>query len=134
MTNAQSEPGPKPAGWVLYDGECGFCSRWLALWKPTLERRHFGVCDLQHAAEHGIVSIPEENLLDDLLIVLPDGSIVRGADAYLYAMRRIWWALPFWALFTLPGFHGLFWWGYRRFAANRYCIPGQRQPRPPPAP
>jgi hypothetical protein len=26
-------------GWVLYDGACGFCSRWIPLWRPVLGSR-----------------------------------------------------------------------------------------------
>src|SRR5712671_123533 len=43
-------PRTQPAkGWVLYDGECGFCSRWLRFWQPTLAKRGFDSVALARA-------------------------------------------------------------------------------------
>jgi hypothetical protein len=50
------------------------------------------------------------------------GALQSGADAYLYVARRIWWAWPFYAIFSLPGFNSVLWWGYRNFNRNRYRI------------
>jgi predicted DCC family thiol-disulfide oxidoreductase YuxK len=38
---------PSEEGWVLYDGDCAFCVRWLNLWRPVLCRRGFEVDTLQ---------------------------------------------------------------------------------------
>jgi predicted DCC family thiol-disulfide oxidoreductase YuxK len=109
-------------GWILYDGQCGFCHRWVLLWRKTVERRGFGVKDLQSAHAQGSLQVPQENLLDDIRVVTPDGGCVTGADAYLLVARRIWWAWPFYAIFSLPGFHGLLWRGYRLINRNRYHL------------
>lgn len=34
-------------GRVLYDGDCGFCARWVEFWRPTLERRRITIAALQ---------------------------------------------------------------------------------------
>jgi len=34
-------------GWVLYDGACGFCSRWAPLWERALAKRGFLIAPLQ---------------------------------------------------------------------------------------
>ena len=38
---------PAPSAWVLYDGACGFCSRWVPFWKNTLAKRGLGIASLQ---------------------------------------------------------------------------------------
>ncbi len=109
-------------GWILYDGGCGFCFRWVHLWERVVERRGFVVKDLQSAFADGSLPIPQGNLLDDILVLTRSGKLESGADAYLYVSRRIWWAWPFYVIFRLPGFHWLLWRGYRWFNQNRYRI------------
>jgi predicted DCC family thiol-disulfide oxidoreductase YuxK len=116
-------PASQPtAGWILYDGECSFCFRWVHIWEGVVGRRGFVVKDLQSASLDGTLQVSPENLLDDIRVLTRDGQVVSGADAYLYVTRRIWWAWPFYAIFRLPGFNRLLWWGYRTFARNRYCV------------
>jgi predicted DCC family thiol-disulfide oxidoreductase YuxK len=115
-----------PVAWVLYDGACGFCSRWVPFWKGTLAKRGIGIARLQ---EPWVVErleskgVATENLLDDLrILVAESGDLIPGADAYRWAFRRIWWAWPFWALSVTPGLRRLFDRSYRAFAENRYRV------------
>ena len=115
-----------PLAWVLYDGACGFCSRWVPFWKGTLAKRGIGIATLQ---EPWVVErleakgVATENLLDDLrILVAGSGNVIPGADAYRWAFRRIWWATPLWLLSVTPGFRRLFDRGYRAFAENRYRV------------
>ena len=110
------------SGWILYDGECGFCFRWVHLWESVVVRRGFALQDLQSASVDGSLHISPENLLDDLLVLTPSGKLETGADAYLFVARQIWWAWPFYALFSRPGFRWILWLGYRWFNRNRYRI------------
>jgi predicted DCC family thiol-disulfide oxidoreductase YuxK len=112
----------EPGGWILYDGACGFCSRWVRLWKKIVERRRFVLKDLQSAAVDGSLNIPTENLLDDIRVLTRSSEVISGADAYLYVARRIWWAWPFYAVFRLPGFNWVLWRVYRWVNRNRYRI------------
>lgn len=32
------EPRGWPRGWVVYDGDCGLCAKWVPFWAPTLRR------------------------------------------------------------------------------------------------
>lgn len=109
-------------GWILYDGCCGFCFRWVHIWEKVIERRGFALKDLQSARDDGSLKIPHENLLDDILILTGDGRLESGADAYLFVARRIWWAWPFYGVFSLPGFNWVLWQSYRWFNHNRYRI------------
>ena len=121
LADQESESAPPREGWILYDGGCGFCFRWVHYWKKTVEPRGFAIKDLQSASAEGIL-LGKENLLDDIRVVTRSGQSVSGADAYLYVARRIWWAWPFYAIFSLPFFNWILWRGYRWFNRNRYRI------------
>jgi predicted DCC family thiol-disulfide oxidoreductase YuxK len=119
----QIDEGSVPrGGWILYDGRCGFCIRWVHLWEKVVERRGFALKDLQSARDDGSLNVPQESLLDDIRVLTREGDLVSGAEAYLHVARRIWWAWPFYALFSLPGFNSVLWWGYRWFNRNRYRV------------
>ena len=118
----ESRAMPPRVGWILYDGGCGFCFRWVHSWEKVIERRGFALKDLQSARDDGSLKIPQHNLLDDILVLSSDGKLQSGADAYLSVARRIWWAWPFYVIFRLPGFNWMLWQGYRWFNRNRYRI------------
>ncbi len=117
-----TKPSRPAKGWVLYDGECGFCSRWLLFWQPTLAKRGFSIATLQEPWVAERLRLPPDKLIYDIRLLTCEGESVSGADVYLYVTRRIWWAWPFYAVFSLPGFNRLIHTGYRWFAQNRYCV------------
>jgi predicted DCC family thiol-disulfide oxidoreductase YuxK len=110
------------AGWVLYDDSCGICRRWAMFLKNPLHRRGFEIAPLQAAWVIEKLHLNDADLLSDLRLLKPDGSQLCGADAYRYAMRRIWWALPLYLLSIVPGCRTIFNWCYRTFADNRHRI------------
>jgi predicted DCC family thiol-disulfide oxidoreductase YuxK len=122
LPDHESESALPRKGWILYDGGCGFCFRWVHLWKMIVERRGFAIKDLQSASVDGGLQILQENLLDDIRVLTRTGKLESGANAYLYVARQIWWAWPFYAMFSLPGFNWMLWRGYRWFNRNRYRI------------
>jgi lipase maturation factor 1 len=109
-------------GVVLYDGQCGFCSRWVKYWAGTLGRRGFAIASLDEPWVAERIKMPHEELLTDIRLLTADGHLISGADVYLYVARRIWWAWPFYAIFSLPGFNWLIHVAYRWFARNRNHI------------
>ncbi|MGD0791556.1 MAG: DUF393 domain-containing protein [Terriglobales bacterium] len=117
-----AENRPLVQGVVLYDGHCGFCSRWVKYWAGTLGRRGFEIALLDEPWVGERLKMPREALLTDIRLLTADGQLISGADVYLYVTRRIWWAWPFYAIFSLPGFNRLIHVGYRWFARNRYCV------------
>jgi len=121
-THQQTKIMSPRRGWILYDGQCGFCYRSVHLWQKVAERRGFAIKDLQSAQSDGSLRISQENLLDDIRVLTLDGKCISGADAYLFVARQIWWAWPFYAVFSLPGPNWLLWRGYRWFNRNRYRI------------
>jgi predicted DCC family thiol-disulfide oxidoreductase YuxK len=90
-------------------------------WTDTLRKRGFAIAPLQDAwVRERLAPSDEEDLLRDLRVLLDGGRELRGADAYRYVMRRIWWAYPLYLLSVLPLLRHLFDWAYRAFADNRY--------------
>lgn len=112
-------------GCVLYDGECAFCARWIEFWRGPLARNGFSVAPLQSERLQEKFHLADHELLNDIRVLTPEGNLVNGADAYLYVMRRIWWAWPLFAIFSVPGLNFIFHRGYRTVANNRYCIAGK---------
>ncbi len=106
-------------GWILYDDECGFCRRWVPFWEPTLRRRGFDVAPLQAPWVQERLKGIDGDPLDDLRLLLRDGNLISGAEAYRYAMRRIWWAYPIFLLSRAPVLSALFDASYRTFARHR---------------
>ncbi len=67
------------------------------------------------------LKMPHEELITDIRLLAAGGQLVSGADVY-YVTRRIWWARPFDAIFSSPGFNRVMQVGYRWFARNRHCV------------
>jgi predicted DCC family thiol-disulfide oxidoreductase YuxK len=109
-------------GVVLYDGHCGFCARWVKYWAGTLRRHGFEIAALEEPWVAERLNMSHEELVTDIRLLTADNELISGADVYLYVTRRIWWAWPFYAIFSLPGFNRLIRVGYRWFARNRYCV------------
>jgi len=112
-------------GWVLYDGQCGFCTGWIKRARGTLERHGFLTEALQAPWVSERLKMPLPELLTDMRLLTHDGRLISGADAYLYVMCRIWWTWPLGILFSLPGLRSMAGYLYRRVAQNRYCINGK---------
>jgi predicted DCC family thiol-disulfide oxidoreductase YuxK len=117
------EPNEKHfTAWVLYDNQCGFCSRWVRFWQSTLAKRGIGIAGLQESWVVERLKLTQTELLHDIRLVTRENTLVSGADVYLHVTRRIWWAWPFYAVFSLPGLTKLLHLGYRWFARNRHRI------------
>jgi len=108
--------------WVLYDRDCGFCSRWVEFWKPTLEKRCITIAGLQEPWVIEQLRRAPSDLLADILMLRATGEIVSGADVYLQVWRRIWWAWLLYGAFSLPGLNRILRRGYRWFNRSRYGV------------
>ena len=107
---------------MLYDGDCGVCSRWVPAWGPMLRRRGLAIAPLQSAWVQERIGLPAADLLSDIQFLQPNGRLLSGAEVYRYLMRRIWWAYPLYLLSRLPGLSQVFEWAYRTFARHRMRI------------
>lgn len=113
----------RPAnGWVLYDGDCGVCSRWVTRSQPLLARLGLAIAPLQSFWVDKATGLPQDVLLTDIRLLLNDGTLVSGANVYRYVLRRFWWSYPGYLLSVAPGFNAVFDWAYRTFAQHRMRI------------
>jgi predicted DCC family thiol-disulfide oxidoreductase YuxK len=131
--NSLKESGPT-RGWVLYDDSCGFCRRWVPFWASTIRHRGYAIAPLQSKWVTERLKLSDDVLIEDLRLLLVDGTQVQGADVYRHVMRRIWWAYPLFLLACTPGLRRLFDLGYRTFAINRFRFSsacGLRRDAPP---
>jgi predicted DCC family thiol-disulfide oxidoreductase YuxK len=111
--------GEPRAGWVLYDGDCGVCSRWVPSWAATLARLGLGIAPLQSSWVQERTGLAPADLLSDIQLLENDGRLISGPNVYRYVMRRLWWAYPLYLLSKTPGLSRVFDWGYRTFARHR---------------
>lgn len=121
-------------GWILFDGTCGFCARWVPFWGPWLRRQGYGFRPLQDPWVRGQTDLDEAALLTDLRLLRADGALVSGAEVYREVLDASPWTRPLAFLTRLPGLRRLFEGGYRLFARHRYRVSqacGWQPPEPP---
>ena len=84
---------------VLYDGTCGFCKTWIARWRE----RTGDAVDYAPSQTEGprFPEIPLSSFAEAVQLVLPDGSVLSGAESVA-------------RLSALPRGRGVFEWVYRR--------------------
>ncbi len=84
------EPPGRPL--LLFDGDCGFCKRWVGRWKSLTGGR----VDYASSQEAGprFPEISAEEFRRSVQLVLPDGRVFEGAEAVFvslsFAPRRKW--------------------------------------------
>jgi len=105
--------------WVLFDGACGFCSRWVPFWSRLLAAHGVGIAPLQASWVRERLGATD-GISDNLRVLESGGRVHVGADAYRFAFRRIPWAWPFDLVSRIPFGRGIFDAAYRAFARNRY--------------
>ncbi len=108
------------SGWVLYDDLCGFCRRWVPMFKKSLAKRRIGVLPSRTEWVGRALGLEPGQTPGDICLLLRDGQTHMGPQAYRYAMRRIWWAYPIYLLSVIPIGRWCFDQGYKTFARNRY--------------
>ena len=113
---------------VIYDGDCQFCqaqvlrlARWdrwsaklsggralsfLSLHDPRVSQRY---PDLTH-----------QMLMEEMYVVDQQRRRHRGADAVRYLSRRLPLLWPVMPILHIPGSAGIWRWGYRQIARQRY--------------
>ena len=108
---------------MIYDGDCGFCGRWIQRWKRTTADRveYLPFQDPSIAAR--FPELPREAFERSVHLVEPDGRVYRGAEAVFRSLAspsKFAWLL--WTYEKIPGVAPLAEWGYRRVASNRVFL------------
>jgi predicted DCC family thiol-disulfide oxidoreductase YuxK len=114
--------GQPETGWVLYDGDCGVCSRWVPSWAPALERHGLAVAPLQSPWLQERTGLSLNDLMSDIQLLERNGRLHSGANVYRFILRRLWWGYPLYLLSLAPGLRQGFDWAYRTFARHRMRI------------
>lgn len=109
-------------GWVLYDGTCPLCRRGARRLGGIVTKRGFRLRPLQLRWVAEVVARQPGPVGDEMLLLLPDGRLKGGVDAYIHLARRVWWAWPLATLARIPGLHFLCRKLYAWVAANRFGI------------
>lgn len=110
------------AGWLFYDADCAFCVRIVQRVAPHLVSRGFGLAPLQDPRVPGLLGLTRTELLREMRLLTAEGNQYGGADAAVFLARKIWWALPLYALAQVPGMKRILRATYRWIAARRNCV------------
>lgn len=116
--------GDAARGWVLYDGNCPFCTGAAARFGSLLRRHHFDLAPLQTSWARKRLGLAFDESLTEMKLMACDETVYGGAEALAQIARRIWWAWPLFALAQIPGVMIFFRVIYRGVAANRHCLNG----------
>jgi lipase maturation factor 1 len=104
---------------LLYDGDCGFCRKWVGRWKDLTGGRVL-YKPYQEAAS-GFPEIDSRRFTQSLQLILPTGEVLQGAEAVFKCLEGVvylrWLS---WSYSHVPGFAGLSEWFYRKTADNRH--------------
>ena len=122
FVNVERTEQGRIAAWVLYDADCGLCSRMARRFAGILIRRRLELLPLQTPWVREQLALSEPELLAEMRLLLPDGKVFGGADAVMEISRRVWWARPLLFLGNLPPGRTLLRVGYRWIARRRSCV------------
>jgi predicted DCC family thiol-disulfide oxidoreductase YuxK len=79
-------PPSKPL--LVFDGDCQFCRRWIARWKNATGEAVDYVSFQELTAAGRFPEIPVENFAEAVHLILPDGSVSRGAEAVFRSLAE----------------------------------------------
>jgi len=113
--------GRHARGWLFFDAECSFCTRFVRRLAPVLKRRGLATAPLQDPRVGALLGMTRKDLLRELRFVLSDGYQYGGFDAVLELAREIWWARPLLWASRIPGMPDLLRAAYHWLAAQRNC-------------
>jgi predicted DCC family thiol-disulfide oxidoreductase YuxK len=111
-------------GWILFDGQCPFCARAAARFHRLLAARRFELLPLQTPWIRSRLGMPDSQLLAEMRLMRPDGTLFGGADAVVEIARHFPWTWPLRQISRVPGAMALLRILYRWCARNRTCAHG----------
>jgi len=75
-----------------------------------------------HHAGTGTPGVATRSVFTEMILELPDGRELGGADAAMEIARHIWWLWPLWLVSRIPGLMIPMRAGYRFIASRRDCL------------
>lgn len=113
--------GRHARGWLFFDANCGFCSRFARWLAPILQRRGFAIAPMQDPRVSALLGVSRVDLLRELRFVVDDGHQYGGVRALLALAQEIWWARPLVWIAAIPGMIDVLHASYRWTAEHRSC-------------
>lgn len=108
--------------WVCYDADCALCVRWAERFRELLARHGFSLVPLQSPTARAALRLPENELLTEMRVITPNGTVLGGADALIYLSHIV--CKPLFGLTRIPGGKPLLRVAYRFLARHRNCNAG----------
>lgn len=113
---------------VLYDGECGLCTRAVARLRRLDSGGRLEFVPLQaQKVKTSFPALKPDSLREEIHVVQPDGRVVAGAEAYRFFCNELPALRAFAPLWHLPGFPALAQAVYRWVACHRHRLGGSRR-------
>ena len=111
-------------GWVLYDADCRYCTTLARRFRAVLAARHFELLPLQTPWVRQKLDLADRELLAEMRLLKPDGSMLGGVDALLEISRPFPLAWPIRQLAQFAAIKNIFHGIYRWIARHRHCAGG----------
>ena len=129
--NTEIAENRKFSGWLLYDGECPWCVRLAAQWQSSLADRNVALLPLQTPWVRRKFALAEDELLQEMRWLRPDGSRLGGADALIEVAGYYRWTWPLRQFLRIPAVHRMAERAYGWVADRRHCQGGSCRVQPP---
>ena len=117
-----AHPMPADVPTLIYDGECGFCSRSMELVRRWDREHRLQYVPFQDEAAVARFGVPLPARAAAMHLILPDGRVFAGADAAPEILRLLpgkhWLAAPF----AVPGVRPIARRVYAWIARRRRCL------------
>jgi hypothetical protein len=77
---------------------------------------------LQSAWVADTIQLPAEEVVEDIRLILADGTLRTGANVYVDLLKRMRWTRPLGIIMGLPGIRSVTWGFYRLINRNRFMV------------
>jgi predicted DCC family thiol-disulfide oxidoreductase YuxK len=103
---------------LIYDGDCGFCRRWVARWRRWTGER------VSYAPSQDVArdfpQIPAQRFRESVVLIEPDGRVSYGAEAAARSLAvRAPGKVLLWIYLRVPAARAFGEWAYRGVARRR---------------
>jgi predicted DCC family thiol-disulfide oxidoreductase YuxK len=113
--------GRHARGWLFYDAECEFCTRFARWLARPLHRRGLATAPLQDPRVAALLGLDAQELLRAIRLVMSDGRQYTGAEALVALGGQFAWARPLVWMSKLPGGPAALRSAYDWMARRRRC-------------
>jgi predicted DCC family thiol-disulfide oxidoreductase YuxK len=120
VSNEKRIASPPARPLLIFDGDCGFCRRWVARWQRATGEAVDYLPFQDESVAKKYPEISQAAFAKSVHLLLPDGAVHAGADAVfrsLAAGGAERWLL--WCYRKIPPFAALTEWIYEKVAAHR---------------